>query len=217
MRLVDLSVPLTSGMGQFDGNPPVYVCKSHRIDECGFNMSLVVMGNHSGTHLDAPSHFVAGAEGLDSVPLERCFGPAVVCDFSGKPPLEPVGVADFERYASDIGPGARVLVRTDWDERLDTDAYFSDFPPLAPEAADWLVERGVWLLGMDTPSLHQTEFVAIHEVLLGAGVVIVESLANLRELTEPHVLFSALPIKIAGADGAPVRAVAHDGIPDGLR
>ncbi|MCW3008237.1 MAG: cyclase [Solirubrobacterales bacterium] len=217
MRLVDLSVPVSSGMGHFEGTPPVYICKSHRIDECGYRMSLLVMGNHSGTHLDAPSHFVQTGEGLDSVPLERCLGPAVVCDFSAKAPGEPITIADFERHADEIGSGARVLVRTDWDERFGAEEYFADFPPLAPETAGWLAERDIWLLGVDTPSLNLEHAVPMHETLLGAGVVIVESLANLRELTQRHVLLSALPMKITGADGAPVRAVAYDGVPDGLR
>jgi kynurenine formamidase len=217
MRLVDLSVPISSGMGHFEGTPPVYVCTSHRIDECGYRMSLLVLGNHSGTHLDAPSHFVQDGEGLDGVPLERCIGPAVVLDFSGKRDREPITVADLETYADEIVAGARVLVRTDWDRRFGEDAYFADFPPLALETADWLAQRRIWLLGFDAPSLNLEHAIPMHQSLLGAGVAIVESLANLRELRERHVLLSALPIRIAGADGAPVRAVAYDGIPDGLR
>jgi kynurenine formamidase len=172
-----------------------------------------VLGNHSGTHLDAPSHFVTDGYTVEDIPLERCFGEAVVCDVSHKRPNEPITVEDLERGLGDLEPGARVLIRTDWDARFGTAEYFTDFPPLAPETAGWLVEQGVWLLGVDTPSLHQTEAAPMHETLLGAGVVIVESLANLGRLTSRRVLLSSLPLKIPGADGAPVRAVAYDGIP----
>jgi len=130
MRLVDLSVPLSSGMGHFEGTPPVYICKSHRIDECGYRMSLLVLGNHSGTHLDAPSHFVEEGEGLDAVPLERCIGPAVVLDFSAKAPNEPITVSDLEAHADEIVEGARILLRTDWDRRFGEDAYFAEMSAL---------------------------------------------------------------------------------------
>lgn len=213
MRLVDLSVPLSSGMGHFDGTPPVWIAKSHELEEAGYRMSLLVMGNHSGTHLDAPSHFVADGGGVDTIPLERCFGEAIVCDVTPQPDREPVTVADLEPWADEIGEGSRVLIRTDWDTRFGTDAYFEDYPPLAPELADWLAGRGVWLLGVDVPSLHPQHAGPMHEVLLGTRMVIVESLANLRELTQPRVLLSALPLNLPGADGAPIRAVAYDGVP----
>jgi kynurenine formamidase len=216
MRLVDLSVPISSGMGHFDGTPPVWVAQSHRLEEAGYRMSLLVMGNHAGTHLDAPSHFVADGGGVDTIPLERCMGDAVVCDVTPKAPNQPVTVEDLERYSGDIGEGSRVLIRTDWDTRFGSDEYFSGYPPLAPELAGWLAERGIWLLGVDVPSLHPEQAGPMHEVLLGAGIVIVESLANLSELSEQRVLLSALPLNLPGADGAPIRAVAYDGVPGSI-
>jgi kynurenine formamidase len=213
MRLVDLSVPLSSGMGHFEGTPPVWIARSHELEDAGYRMSLLVMGNHAGTHLDAPSHFVAEGGGVDTIPLERCFGEAVVCDVTPKADREPVTIGDLERYSDTIVEGARVLIRTDWDTRFGTDAYFEDYPPLAPELADWLAERGVWLLGVDIPSLHPEQAGPMHETLLGERIVIVESLARLRELSQERVLLSALPLNLPGADGAPIRAVAYDGLP----
>lgn len=213
MRLVDLSVPLTSGMGTFEGTPPVFVTQSHELEQAGYRMSLLVMGNHAGTHLDAPSHFVSDGGGVDTIPLERCFGEAVVCDLSPRPPRDPITVGDLETYAADIGSGSRVLIRTDWDLHFGQADYLTDYPPLAPDTAAWLADRGVWLLGVDIPSLHPEYAAPMHETLLGAGVVIVESLANLRALDQQRVLFSSLPLKLPGVDGAPVRAVACEGLP----
>ncbi len=141
------------------------------------------------------------------------FGEAVVLDLSSRQPGAPITAADLERYDEVISPGARVPTRTDWDTHFGAEQYFADFPPLAPETADWLVERGVWLLGVDMPSLHLEHGGPMHETLLGAEVVIVESLANLRELRESRVLLSCLPLSLPGADGAPVRAAAYDGLP----
>jgi len=203
-------------MPGFEGAPPVYVAQSHRLEEDGYRMCVLILGNHAGTHLDAPSHFVASGTDIETVPLDRCIGEAIVCDFSSKAALEPISAADLDREAGDVGPGARLLIRTDWDAHFGRDDYFTDFPPLAPDAAAWFADRRVWLVGVDIPSLHQTEFAQMHTTMLGAGIAIVESLANLRALTTRRVFFSSLPIKLTGADGAPVRAVAYDGLPNGL-
>jgi kynurenine formamidase len=214
--LVDLSVPLTSGMGTFEGTPPVFITQTHRLEDDGYRMSLLVLGNHAGTHLDAPSHFLPGGGGVDSIPLERCFGVATVCDFSSKRRRQVITADDLQAALPDLTPHGRVLIRTDWDLQLGQEEYFSEFPPLDPDTAEWLVHRDVWLLGVDIPTLHPAAFAAMHETLLSAGVVIVESLANLRELHERRVLFSSLPLSVGGADGAPVRAAAYDGVPNGF-
>jgi arylformamidase len=204
-RVVDLSLPLSSGMPHFEGTPPVHIAQSHDLENDGYRMCSVQFGNHAGTHLDAPSHFLTNGATVDQVALDRCIGEAVILDLSAKEALSPITVDDLVR-AGATGH-QRVLIRTDWDLRFGQPSYFTDFPPLAPEAAVWLADQGVRMLGLDTPSVHQERFVEIHEVLLSAGIAIVESLANLRSLPKQRVFFSALPIKLAGADGAPVRAV----------
>ncbi|MEV7965378.1 cyclase family protein [Sphaerisporangium sp. NPDC088356] len=211
MQLIDLSLPIESDMPHFDGTPPVYVAHSHRLPEAGFRMCTVVLGNHAGTHLDAPAHFLTNGRTVDEVPLERCVGDATVIDLSYKRPRDPITVADLRDAGLTAVEGCRVLLRTDWDLRFGEPDYFVDYPPLAPEAAEWLAEGGAWLVGLDIPSLHQEHFKNMHEVMLAADIAIIESLANLRSLTQREVFFSALPLRLSGADGAPVRAVAYDG------
>jgi arylformamidase len=210
--IVDLSLPIVSDLPHFDGTPPVYVAQSHRLDDAGYRMCTVVLGTHSGTHLDAPSHFLADGRSVDQIDLGRCVGEALVVNLGHKRPLEPITVDDLRGAGAGSISGQRILIRTDWDQRFGSPDYFTDFPPLAPESASWLAASGIALVGLDIPSLHQTAFVRMHEEMLGAGIVIVESLARLRELTQSRVMFSALPINLAGADGAPVRAVAFDGL-----
>lgn len=208
--LVDLSLPLRSDMPHFDGTPPVYLAQSHRLDDAGYRMCTVLLGTHSGTHLDAPSHFLADGASVDQIGLDRCVGEAVVLDLSHKRPFAPITVNDLREAGAPDACG-RLLIRTDWDLQFGSPGYFTDFPPLAPESASWLAVSGTVLVGLDIPSLHQSDYPRMHEEMLAAGIVIVESLARLRDLTQRRVLFSALPIKLAGADGAPVRAAAFDG------
>ena len=210
MLIVDLSLPVRADLPRFPDTPPVYMAESQTIAEVGHRISMIVMGSHSGTHLDAPSHFLADGYDVGEIPLESCLGEAVVADFGARAPLEPIGPDDLERALPALEPRARVLVRTDWDEHFGQPDYFDGFPPLAPESADWLVERQVALVGVDIPTLHQTAFAEMHRTLLATGVVIVESLANLRGLTKQRVMFSALPVNFVDLDGAPVRAVAWE-------
>jgi arylformamidase len=213
MRLVDLSLPIRSEMPHFEGTPPAYISQSHRLDDAGYRMSTVFFGSHTGTHLDAPAHFLPDGGPVDSVPLGHCIGEALVVDLGQKRAQEPITVDDVLQAAGDVVGGARLLIRTDWDERFGTQEYFSHYPPLAPDIAGWFAVQRVLLVGLDIPSLHPTEFAEMHRVMLSAGITIIESLANLRALTESRVFFSGLPISLSGADGAPVRAVAYDGIP----
>lgn len=200
-------------MPRFAGTPPLYIAHSHRIETEGFRMSTVLMGNHMGTHLDAPSHFVPDGGTVDQIALDTCIGEALVIDLTGKQRGEEITRASLEAaVGDDLVAGDRLLIRTDWDQEVGREGYFSEFVPLARETAEWFVERQVRLVGVDIPTLHQTEFEPMHQVMLGAGIVIVESLANLRELTRRRVHYCGLPIKLMGADGAPVRAAAYDGL-----
>jgi len=219
MRLVDLSLPLTSEMPHFDGTPPVYVASSHRLETEGYRMCTVFMGNHSGTHVDAPSHFLPDGASVDLIAIERCVGEALVLDLSAKGADEQISRGDLEAAVGDsvLAPGSRLLIRTDWDRQFEQPDYFTAFPALAPDTARWFVDRGVVLVGLDIPTLHPRAFAEMHRVMLAAQIVIVESLANLRLLKSRSVWFLGLPIKISGVDGAPTRAAAYDGLlrPDG--
>jgi arylformamidase len=217
-QLVDLSLPLTHEMPRFPGSPPVSVVDDQRFEETGCRTSLLVVGSHTGTHLDAPAHFVEAGETVDAMPLERCIGEALVLDLSRKPPGAEITVEDLTAAAGDdeIGEGARLLVRTDWDRQFGAPGYYADYSPIAAETASWLAQQRVWMLGLDLPTVHPTAYAPIHRTLLEAGIVIVESLANLATLTSKRVFFSGLPLRLAGRDGSPIRAVAYDGVPDGV-
>ena len=177
-----------------------------------YNTTNLHLYSHAGTHMDAPRHFLADGETIDHLPLEKCVGEALVIDLSHKEPHSLITVADLGAAASQIGRGSRLLLRTDWDQHAALADYRTSFPRISLELAQWLVEKGIWLLGLETPSVaslqDREELSLIHRVLLAGEIVIVESLSNLRQLPST-VHFIALPLKIAGGDGSPVRAVAR--------
>lgn len=180
-------------------------------DQDGYNTTNLHLYSHAGTHMDAPLHFLNGARTIDHVDLTKCVGPALVVDLSFKEPDSLITVADMGASINAIEPGSRVLLRTDWDAHADLADYRTSFPRISRELARWLVDRGVIMVGVQTPSVaslnDRRELTDVHQTLLAAEIVIVESLANLRSLPT-HVYFIALPLKIDGGDGSPVRAVA---------
>jgi len=203
--MVDLTQSLRHGMRGVAIEPYT------RIAHEGYNTTNLHLYSHAGTHMDAPLHFVEGGATIDQWPLAQCIGPALVVDLSFKAPDSLITVADLGAAAAAIGPGTRVLLRTDWDDHATLPDYRTHFPRISRELATWFVERGVWLVGVQTPSVaslaDRDELREVHQILLRGGIVIVECLMALRKLPA-QVTLIALPLKVEGGDGAPVRAVA---------
>ncbi len=204
-KIVDLSQRLSHG------SRGVEIFPHTRIATEGYNTTNLHLYSHAGTHMDAPLHFLDGGATIDQWPLSKCIGPALVIDLSFTVPDSLISVADLGAAADQIGPGSRILLRTDWDTHADQPDYRTHFPRISRELATWLVDRGVWLVGVQTPSvaaLHdRAELRDVHQILLRGEIVIVECLMNLSQLPST-VTFIALPLKIADGDGSPVRAVA---------
>jgi arylformamidase len=161
------------------------------------------LGVHTGTHVDAPCHFIPGGAGVEALPLTALIGPARVVSIEHEGAIQ---VAELERAGLD--GVERVLFRTrNSDESTDAE-FKEDFVYLDPEAARWLADYGTRLVGVDYLSVES--FVAAepltHRTLLEAGIVIVEGL-DLREIDPGDYILSCLPLKLAGADGAPARVV----------
>lgn len=208
-RLVDLSLTFHEGMHGYSRE------QVRSFAERGYTTSNLTFYSHAGTHMDARLHFIEGAASIEAWPLEQCIGSALVIDLSHKQPDSLITVDDIAAHNELIQAGSRVLLRTDWDLRLDTPDYRDHFPRISHELAHWLVSREVALLGVETPSVaslsNLQELQEVHRILLGGDIIIVESLACLRDLTEQQVWFIAFPLSIIGADGCPVRAAAYDG------
>ena len=205
-RVVDLSLPIDEHM------PGVTIHPAKRLEVDGWNASTLSLYSHAGTHMDAPAHFIHGGASIDQQGLGVCCGPAKVVNLAPVEPRELLTVARLGDAANGIVAGDRILLRTDWHPRYGTPEYRSALPRISAELARWLAERGVALLGVEPPSVadvnNLAEVTQVHEILLGGGVVIVEGLAHLDQLDAVQVEFIALPLKVIGGDGTPVRAIA---------
>jgi kynurenine formamidase len=205
-RVVDLTLTMHPGMRGVD-----FEIRS-TIDGKGWNTTWLHLYSHAGTHMDAPYHFLAQGETLENLVLEKCVGPAHVIDLSFVGPRDLITVENLMPYADKVEPGARLLLRTGWSTRAGTPEYRNHLPRVSLPLAEWLAERDIALLGVETPAVadinNKEELVTVHQALLRAGIVIVEGLANLDALQQDEVTFVALPLKLEGGDGSPVRAIA---------
>jgi len=208
-RIYDVSVPIRDGGLVYPGNPDIHVSLQQSIAlGAGANVSNVSFGSHTGTHVDAERHFFDNGATVDQIPLETLMGPATVLEFG--PDVMSVTAADLEKH--DLSAVSRVILKTRNSGYLTQDpAFHRDFTYLAPDGAQHLVDLGVKLVGIDYLSIEQfhSGHHRTHLTLLGAGVVIVEGL-NLVDVHQGSYSFYCLPIKLAGCDGAPARAVLID-------
>jgi kynurenine formamidase len=174
--------------------------------------------------MDAPTHFGVSDQTIDRIPLDRCMGPVWVVDPVEHPSVRGEGVhgapyecalirvADLGPTADKVQKGDGLLLRTGWSRYVGSSSYRDKLPRVSLELAEWCAARGVRMLGVEPPSIADVnnldELIAVHRVLLQAGVIVVEGLANLDQIRREKVTFMALPLKVAGGDGAPVRAFA---------
>ncbi|XID91928.1 cyclase family protein [Paenibacillaceae bacterium WGS1546] len=207
-KIIDLSLDIYHSAPTFPLDPKCAVIVHHTVESMGYNISQLVMSTHQGTHLDAPFHFLDDGKTVDQLDLNKCIGDALLVDLSGKKAKEPITVADFAPYADRIVEGTRLIYRTDWYKEFPSKHYFTDFPYMTVELAEWLAERKIALIGMDVPTPNPTDFDPVHKILLGAEIVIVEGLARLGDIGTDEFFFMAAPLRIAGRDGSPVRALA---------
>jgi kynurenine formamidase len=209
-RFVDLTHTLAPGLPCFPGDPQLRFMR-YEMPERPCNLMEMTLPSHQGTHLDAPYHFYADGRSVEQIALERFYGPATLIDLAPGgtlPARTPITIAHFEPYAQEFKPAARILYRTGWDRHFGHREFFTEYPTLTLDAARWIAQRRIGLLGMDTPT-PSVDARECHLILLAPGVeiVLVEGLRDLGRLPRQFV-FSAFPLKIQRGDGSSVRAVA---------
>ena len=203
---LDVSAALSPKLPSYPGNRPFSLCWRGRLDGGGgCNLSDIELGSHSGTHVDAPLHFVPGGAPVDRVPLETLCGPCRVIEIDD---ARRADLPELRRRLRGRAP-ERLLLRTRNSRRrlMSRPAFTEDFVFLTPEAARWLVEEGTKLVGIDYLSIERFGFDSpdTHRVLLGADVPIIEGLDLSRARPGAYDL-ACLPLRCSGADGAPARA-----------
>ena len=213
-RIVDLSHPLDQSTPPFPGDDSVEVTVKTSIPADlapgtpgRLNTSVLRVSLHTGTHMDAFFHFYHGRATIEQIPLAQCMGPALLVDFSHKRAKEDITEDDLAPLRESLSRTPKVLLNTGWAQHWGQPLYFTDYPALTGAAARFLVDCGIELVGVDTPSVDYSPNDA-HFVLLGNDVLIVENLTNLDQIGQSLFEFTALPLKITGRDGSPVRAIA---------
>ncbi len=207
-RVVDLSYPVTNGMPVYPGDAEVEVVRMVELREAGYNLTRLSMSAHAGTHTDAPFHFVPDGAAIERLSLDVMIGRAEVIDLGDLAPDSAITAEMLQPFVDRVVQGARVLLRTGWGRRFGRPEFFTGQPDLTQDAAEWLVDRGIALLGVEQPSLSSAENRLIHKLILGAGIVVIENLANLEAVSSHATYLVALPLNLVGCDGAPTRVVA---------
>ena len=201
MEIFDISVPIRPGMIIYEGNPGVALERVDSIDEgAKANVSRLELGVHTGTHLDAPLHFLRDGPRSEALDVDRLIGPAVVVDATSV-------ATDFDDAAMralEIPAGAeRVLLKTGNSRLWERDTFTRDFVRLTGTGARFVIERGIAVIGIDYLSIGDED---AHRELLTAGVVPLEGL-DLRGIEPGAYELICLPLRLKGSDGAPARAV----------
>ncbi len=208
MKVYDVSVPLRADMPIYAGEPgPVLDFRRLLSKGDSVTVSALSLGSHTGTHVDAPAHFLDGAPGVDSLPLDALVGPAYVAEFGGDTHIT---AADLDSMA--IPPDCRrLLLKTRNSRFWDDDSFHQDFIALASDAAEALVECDIRLVGIDYLSIERfhADPHDVHETLLAKGIVIIEGLDLRRIAPGPYLLVCA-PLNVVGAEGAPARTFLID-------
>lgn len=207
--VIDLTMEISQDLPVFPGSPAPRFIPWERISDDGYNLELLLLSSHSGTHLDAPRHFLDGSGGIDSIPADRLVTYAVLIRTKGRTVTKRDVVA-FEAEYGSIPAGRAVVFATGWSRDTGRKDYFAKNPGISVSAAEYIAGKEVSLVGIDSPSIDpgaSKKFPA-HRVLLGRGIPILENLVNLEELDGPAFILIALPLRLKNATGSPVRAIA---------
>jgi arylformamidase len=209
-KYYDISVPIRPDLSVWEGDPPVIIRSAASIERGDIaNVSRLEIGAHTGTHIDAPVHFVPGRKGIDKLDLDMLIGLTYVADLSDA--IHEIRVEDFHR--SGIPDGTRrLLCKTSnsslWSKIPST--FYRDFIGISADGAQWLIDHGIGLVGIDYLGIERFAMVEngapTHHKLLEAEIIIVEGL-NLSDVPAGEYMLLCLPIKIQNSDGAPCRAI----------
>ena len=222
MNIIDLSMPVDTGHFRW---PIERGVKGDFQTGSLFEASWLRTSCHGFTHMDAPRHMVPGGPTLDDLDLSRVVGPAAVIDLSDILPNEEITEARLAAAADHLAPGEIALFRTCWDQQRNwqTEAFWRDAPYMSRAACEWLLTRGPTACAFDFPQDYTIRLLldgelrpipehVTHDVLLRNNVTLIEYLVNTSAVKGTRTFLSALPVKMAGADGAPARVVAIDGL-----
>jgi arylformamidase len=207
MRVVDLSLKISQSLKVFPGSPqPCFVPWTNHSNH-GYDSEALFMSTHTGTHMDAPSHFAPGTSSIDRIPAGRFVAQAAIIRIPKKT-NELIEATDLQNQ--DIRRNDAVVIATGWEKKIRAKNYMTENPGLSVEAAKFLVRKNVSLVAIDGPSIDagaDSAFSA-HKILLSKNILVVENLCNLEKIKARQLMLIVAPLKLQNSTGSPVRALA---------
>ena len=213
MKVIDLTYSLHPGREQ----RRLKITPENTLERNGSNSFDVELNNHIGTHVECPFHNLRYGKKVNEMPVDAFIGEAVVLDLTHRALDREISESDLEQTGSEVKPGDIVLLMTRYDERFPPEEmqsvrYQAESPFLSFKATEWLINHGAKLVGIDFWSIEKypigPEGEPKHVLLFRKEIPLLHSLTNLKQITKPRVLFTALPLPIEGLDSMPIRAVA---------
>lgn len=212
MKLLDLTLIISENIPTFPGSPQPSFVQDKNIKNDGYNSELLFLSSHTGTHLDAPYHFQEKGEKIHEISLKRLVSSAILVKSrkKGDQPITKTDIQKFEKRHGKIPSGSAVIFWTGWQKMIKNNSYFIRNPGLSTAAAKYLVSKKINLVGTDSPSidLGKDKRFPVHHIFSKNNVLIVENLTNLEKIRSSKFHFVVLPLKLKGATGSPVRAIA---------
>ena len=212
MKIIDLTLTVSDKIPTFPGSPQPSFIPWENVKEDGYNLELLFLSTHTGTHMDAPYHFLEKGAKIHEISLKKLVSETVLIKSKkkGGESITKIDIQKFEKKHGKIASFSSVIFYTGWQRNLQKKYYFTKNPGLSVSAAKYLASKKINLVGVDSPSIDlgtDSKF-SVHQIFAKKGILIVENLANLEKIKSPKFHLVVLPLKLKNATGSPVRAIA---------
>jgi len=210
MKVIDLTLTVSEKIPTFPGSPKPHFIEWETIPKNGYNLELLFLSTHTGTHIDAPFHFVKNGKKIHEITPERLVNEAVLIRIgkNSNRSISKIDIQKFEQKNGKIENCSTVIFYTGWQKNLNKEFYFTENPGLSVSAARYLVSKKINMVGIDSPSIDlgtNSKF-SVHHVLAKNNILIVENLANLNKIKSNNFHLITSPLKLKNATGSPIRA-----------
>ena len=212
MKIIDLTLTVSDEIPTFPGSPQPSFIPWENVKEDGYNLELLFLSTHTGTHMDAPYHFLEKGAKIHEISLKKLVSETVLIKSKkkGGESITKTDIQKFEKKHGKITSFSSVIFYTGWQRNLQKKYYFTKNPGLSVSAAKYLASKKINLVGIDSPSIDlgtDSKF-SVHQIFAKKGILIVENLANLEKIKSSKFHLVVLPLKLKNATGSPVRAIA---------
>ena len=212
MKIIDLTLTVSDEIPTFPGSPQPSFIPWENVKEDGYNLELLFLSTHTGTHMDAPYHFLEKGAKIHEISLKKLVSEAILIKSKKKSggSITKTDIQKFEKKHGKIVSFSSVIFYTGWQRNLQKKYYFTKNPGLSVSAAKYLASKKINLVGIDSPSidLGKDSKFSVHQIFAKKGMLIVENLANLEKIKSSKFHLVVLPLKLKNATGSPVRAIA---------